>query len=301
MSVRAFALAGLIGGVLLTGCRSALGPDVTEPVEFVGENASRLVSLRGRFDLLSYNVAGLPWGLSKSDPVINAPQMGPFLEGYDIVLLQEDFAYNEEIFKGRSHPYRSSSRQRWIFPLSDGLSHLSRLTMHEIRRVQWSENHGFFGSGWDELADKGFAVSRAWLSSTASVDFYNLHADAGRGADDAAARRAQFAQLAEHIKQHSAGRALIVAGDFNARWSDPRDAECLAEFLSATGLEDVFEKSEGPRRIDHIFYRSGSDVSLIPTDAGIDTRFRDQRRGAPLSDHPAVRARFEWTEDSNLM
>jgi hypothetical protein len=45
----------------------------------------------GEFAVLAYNVAGLPQGISSSNPKRNLPLISPLLNAYDIVFTQEDF------------------------------------------------------------------------------------------------------------------------------------------------------------------------------------------------------------------
>ena len=47
------------------------------------------------FLLLTYNVAGLPEGISSSHPRTNIPQISPMLNEFGIVLVQEDFSYHD--------------------------------------------------------------------------------------------------------------------------------------------------------------------------------------------------------------
>jgi hypothetical protein len=42
--------------------------------------------------VVTYNVAGLPEGVSRSSPVANLPLIGEGLNRYDLALIQEDFA-----------------------------------------------------------------------------------------------------------------------------------------------------------------------------------------------------------------
>ena len=49
------------------------------------------------FSVLSLNVAGLPAILSSSDPAENTVQMSPLLNNYDIVSVQEDFSYHNDL------------------------------------------------------------------------------------------------------------------------------------------------------------------------------------------------------------
>jgi hypothetical protein len=41
----------------------------------------------GTFEALTYNVAGLPQGLSSSNPAEFTPQISPLLNSYDLVLV----------------------------------------------------------------------------------------------------------------------------------------------------------------------------------------------------------------------
>ena len=83
----------------------------------------------GSFTALSYNVAGLPEQISGSSPSTNSPHISPLLNGYDLVLLQEDWVdvfqplrdaggpdlppltgYHHLIVGDAEHPHRSTIR-----------------------------------------------------------------------------------------------------------------------------------------------------------------------------------------------
>src|SRR5688500_5242268 len=62
----------------------------------VSTGALGLVSCRpeptsGDFNVLSYNVAGLPAEISNEDPEQHIPMISPLLNDYDVVMTQEDF------------------------------------------------------------------------------------------------------------------------------------------------------------------------------------------------------------------
>lgn len=76
------------------------------------------------------------------------------------------------------------------------------------------------------------------LPSGASVDFYNLHADAGSEAGDSTARVSDFKQVASYIAAHSAGKAVVVFGDTNSRYT--RTADQWPSFLNNAGLTDTW-------------------------------------------------------------
>ncbi|MEQ9318019.1 MAG: hypothetical protein RIF41_02630, partial [Polyangiaceae bacterium] len=73
--------------LVITGCGDSDGPDPDEPIP----------PQDGTFSALSYNVAGLPQGLSGSEPEEYIPLISPLLTGYDLVLVQEDFVYHAEL------------------------------------------------------------------------------------------------------------------------------------------------------------------------------------------------------------
>jgi hypothetical protein len=139
------------------------------------------VSAAGTFNLLSYNVAGLPAWLSDNgipgDKAVNAARVGALLgeKAHDFVHLQEDFAYNDEIYGADTvHPHRTETKGN--VPFGDGLNTLSNYPWTAgLTRKKWDEC-------WiieaDCLTPKGFSFMRAALDG-AEVDLYNLHADAG--------------------------------------------------------------------------------------------------------------------------
>lgn len=57
----------------------------------------------GELDMLTYNVAGLPQGVSRSDPLLNTLIMSPLLNRYPYVFVQEDFEYHDELVADTGH------------------------------------------------------------------------------------------------------------------------------------------------------------------------------------------------------
>jgi hypothetical protein len=127
------------------------------PAEGVGERS-------GTFTALTYNVAGLPQGISGSDPQTNSPLISPKLNAYDMVLLQEDwgdpipgvpgiFAFHDEIVADANHRYRTDpappprGTDLRRFPsgpilTADGLNQLSRMPFGPIDRQMWDTCFG---------------------------------------------------------------------------------------------------------------------------------------------------------------
>jgi hypothetical protein len=87
---------------------------------------------------------------------------------------------------------------------------------------------------------------------------------------------------------------VIVGGDFNLCWSSAEDRAAFDELLCRTGLLDVANHIGRPdSHVDRFLFRSGPSVALEPTSLEEASEFVTDG-GAPLSDHPALRARFSW-------
>jgi len=285
----------------------------------------------GDFTVLSYNVAGLPQEFSGENPDANIPKISPLLDDYDVVLTQEDFDwwdplldgltfahYHEQLRAQATHPHRSA---QWPGPaaagidpavrpapfVGDGLGMLSRMAFTGETRVAWRDCFGAAdtsdGGAADCLAGKGFSVTRMTLAPTRTVDVYNLHGEAGRTDLDQQFQEDDFVQLAAYVQTHSAGRAVIVAGDTNLHTNSNHpdghngaDTAAWAEFLQATGLTDACDALDCPEvsSIDKVAFRSGTGVTLSATSHDFPrARFRDAQ-GDDLSDHPPLVVGFHW-------
>jgi endonuclease/exonuclease/phosphatase family metal-dependent hydrolase len=150
---------------------------------------------------------------------------------------------------------------------------------------------GWIGRANDCFATKGYERMRIRLEGGAQLDIVNTHLDAGRSQEDREARRGQLELLRSHIEAEVGGGALILAGDLNLDAADPEDVALLGAFTSALALESSGARGRSQwQALDYIFYRSGGGLALEVVEAGEDESF--VHRGAPLSDHPAIFARF---------
>ncbi len=297
-------------GLVLALCAGASGPAVA-----------------GTFSVLTYNVAGLPFNLSGSNPVVNSVQISPRLNGFDLVVVQEDFSFHEDLVSQILHPFQSVKDTTDVqfvidqFPpgaspqLGDGLNTFSFHAFGDFTRVTWNECFGLFDNGSDCLAPKGFSFARHEVEPGVFVDVYNLHSDAGGDEGSLDARRKNLRQLADFIVVTSDGNALIVLGDFNSRYT--RAGDILPEFVATTGVSDVWidlvrggnVPAVGPslqdgcaisfadadcERVDKIFYRNGIDVELEALSHAVPEDWVDTM-GEQLSDHEPVSAVFRVT------
>jgi len=274
-------------------------------------------SATGSFSVLSYNVGGLPWILSSSDPATNTPLISPLLNLYDIVNVQEDFNYHAALYAGANHPSKTPTSGG--AGIGSGLNTLSVFPMSDLKRVTWNQRYGLFDSGSDQLTPKGFTATRHKLAEGAYLDIYNLHADADVDPGSMAARADNIRQLYAYINQYSDGNAVLVFGDTNTRYT--RERPLLDEMLTATGMTDVWVElvrngnapalgtalidpadMNGPNNevVDKIFYRSSPLIQLEAISYRLeDTVFVDAN-GKQLSDHYPISAEFEYNLSADL-
>jgi endonuclease/exonuclease/phosphatase family metal-dependent hydrolase len=247
----------------------------------------------GRLRFITYNVAGLPEGISRSRPLANLPRIGELLSQYDLAVVQEDFAYPHVLRQNLKLPYGSPPFERGErLDFGDGLSQFSKLPFGNTTRSSWSRCNGFTDSYFDCLTPKGFMRSRVEVAPGIELDVYNLHMDAGHSKEDREARAAQLEQLASAIRKDSSGRPVIVGGDFNLSRSERR---LLARFEQETELVDACSalRCPEPARIDRVLFRGSSGLSLRPERWRAESGFTDPR-GNPLSDHLPVVVELSW-------
>ena len=271
----------------------------------------------GTFRVLSYNVAGLPEGLSSAptprDTATTA--IGGRLGPYDIVHVQEDFNYHANLYAADSHPYRTPTSGG--AGVGSGLNTLSDLPYDtdDFERVHW--NSCQYDSG-DCLTPKGFTFMRERLAEGVYVDFYNVHTNAGTNDGDLAARADNLSQLSDFIRTHSAGNAVVVMGDTNTRYT--RTGDTIAEFAAAGGLTDAWVKlvrgGSAPAKgsdalvcdenavtnacevVDKVLYRGSRLVSLNATSYDNEHAKFLTADGLMLSDHDPVTVDFTWSRNT---
>lgn len=272
------------------------GSDVVEGGDVGGEADSIAAPTSGELRVLTYNVAGLPQGLSSSDPETNIPLISPLLGAYELVLVQEDFWYYEELRTDVSQPYRSTPAidPPNVSNMGDGLNRFSVSPFDQHTRTPWPGCNGTLDCSSDCLASKGMSFARHELAPGVEVDVYNLHNEAGGCPEDFVIREESTDLLIATIEGQSAGRAVIVGGDFNLHERDEEDLALLRRLWDFGLRESCHEVDCGEDQIDRIMVRDGDSVRLEVLEWSHGEEFVTDR-GAALSDHPAIWARLRWT------
>lgn len=278
--------------------------------------------------MLTYNVAGLPQGISGGNPERNLPLVSPLLSAYDIVLTQEDFDwwepligfldfvnYHRRLRSAVEHPWRTDRHPgpesvgvdagaRGLL-VGDGIGIMAKYPFTGETHHAWAGCFGGLvpdGGAADCLAMKGFRMVTMTLGDGREVDVYSLHAEAGSTAEDQRLQEQDFDELAEFIGARGHDRAVIVGGDTNLHTDDVHpdggggaDTAIWQQFLARTGLTDSCTalSCAEPGSIDKIAYRSSSTVVLAATGAAFP-RERFNVDGRDLSDHPPYVVNFDW-------
>lgn len=263
--------------------------------------------------VLSYNIWGLP------SPIGKAPwrylEIAKRLEKYDVIAIQEAWDPQTDILwkLRRSHPYLAFGRKPHGLFGASGIMILSRFPITKVARLTYSDCRFT-----DCLENKGAVGARIEITPEVEVDVYTTHLNAH--AQYAAARSIQIAELARFVNEFSAGRALILAGDFNADFQTPNYLE-LKNGLNLQDSYDAFtaglsdpslEQTIGAtydgehngwvtgdkgrfERLDYIFSRDSQDVRLAVKDSRVCFKetIRSDRGDFPLSDHYGLTTLFE--------
>jgi endonuclease/exonuclease/phosphatase (EEP) superfamily protein YafD len=285
------ALAVLI--TLLALSRAAISDGVSPPSagESTASGPAPAAADQGTFIILTYNVAGLPQGISQGQPILNTPKISPRLNDFDLALTQEDFFYAKALKSKTTHRYYAPRSDTGT--LGDGLSRFSRFPMSAVNHQAWRTCHGVLWYANDCLTPKGFSYARHTIAPGVEIDVYDLHADAGPDRADQETRAKQMDQMIAFIKDRSAGRAVIVGGDTNLG-SRPIDEATFKKLLDGLGLTDACAALDcGKDRLDRIVFRSGEGVTLTPLKYQVE-RERFSVGGLPLSDHLPVSVTFRW-------
>lgn len=256
--------------------------------------------------MITYNIAGLPGPLSSAilPRFKYTKEIGQRLNNYYVANVQEDFSYHDFLIKQSQMPSQTAPKPPTLLwpigvPFSDGLNTLAQFKVKRLFRQAW-----FQCTADNCLTPKGFTYNQLQLPGGETIDLYNFHANTGGGVTT----NENLQQLSNYIQQNSAGRAVIVTGDTNARYSEP--GGILTAFANANGLTDAWVQLEyggviptnAPicmvgnqcELLDKIYYRSGQGVTLQALAYSNEApKFLDSQ-GQPLSDHSPPMVNFQY-------
>ena len=226
------------------------------------------------FSIATLNVDGLPQKVLVAKVNPDGPggggsvRIGRYLQkrGYDMVFMQEDFNYHEELTVPMEDDYQLDSwsgdvgvdgRQIDFLHLQnhrfecDGLmgAWKNGITLTSTSRTPWTANFGKFSHALDEMVTKGFRRYELTLIGGQQIVVYNMHMDAGDTADeregkdslDRDARLKQWNQLRDEILTRLDTRPVIIVGDLNSYYCRDHIKSNFIDEIDATGRAKVYD------------------------------------------------------------
>jgi exonuclease III len=295
-------------------------------LEYTGPLSSTAYS--GSFNVITYNIDGFPEAIGGNSSE-DTKSISAILESlsFDVVVFQEDFTKHDELisnFTTVTYPYRTAHWKGTATTFGDGLAIVSKFPFNywDYNKVQWEQCAGTLrekilgaNSHPDCMTEKGFSVVTLDIDEGLQIDFYNLHQDAGGDSESLAAKQTNMTQLAEYINTHSAGKVIIVAGDFNMKLGALTSTKELThlsiwiEFLNSTGLSvmcmEVYNNwndcdAAGFDKPDHILFKGNNEYALYALTIEHAAEFGeinkiDTENG--LSDHYPLKGAFYWEKN----
>ena len=253
--------------------------------------------------LLVYNTHGLPELIAGDKPRERFPKIGELTKGYDLSLLQEDFAHHVLLLQYVRRPADAVQGSDARIPKCMVCSGSGLTLVSNLPKSVWQVRSSFKPfdtcSGWvsglnDCFAQKGFQLITLENTLGHQILMVNTHLDAGRSELDREARASQLDQIALTLETEAGSSAILLAGDLNLHWETPLDNELLQNFVQRLNLvaaQKGGDVSSGWQTLDYIYYRSSKKTNLSLMSSGEDVAFTSE--GKPLSDHPALFANFK--------
>ena len=262
-------------------------------------------------------------------------------KGWDVVGLNEDFNYHKEItscmggyeFGDHQGSFPTGNLDYFGLLLKygakeplfeiDGLGIATKTDYcswsNEVAKP-WNDNatYGYLDHSSDRLTKKGFRYYTVNVDKSgvkASIDFIVLHADAGGGSEDIAARENAYAQLISYIQTVKTGNPMILMGDFNTKYARDKFKTLFIDKLNAIsgvkasdawvefhngGVYPTSEQSGLPQateKLDKIVFLN-RDSAPIELKLEYEGNLLDfvYPSGEDLSDHIPVEATFRIVE-----
>lgn len=225
-----------------------------------------LAGMRGQpFTVATLNVDGLPEKillipLNNDGPGASGTVRASLYlanKGYDIIGVQEDFYYHDELTRYLDNPYHWGMVQHFNmanlpwFHLdgltfdTDGLCQFwkKRHLLQGEDAVKWNDAYGRTDHANDALCNKGFRRLELKMDGARQVVIYNMHMDASDDADelsgadlpDKMARWNQWRQLRNYVLPRLDDRPVIVMGDMNSYYTRDSIIALFIRPIEATG------------------------------------------------------------------
>ena len=246
----------------------------------IGIAATATAQQQEQFSIVTLNVDGLPQKIWFANVNAEGPgsagsvRIGQYLlkKGYDLIFVQEDFNYHEELTILLEEDYRFDTwsgdvgidghkidilhLQNHRFEC-DGLGAFwkNAISMTDTERTAWEKSFGKFSHAADEMVTKGYRRYDVTLPGGTLLTVYNMHMDAsseideieGKDGPDCEARLSEWLQLKDDILTRLGSHPVIVVGDLNSYYSRDQIKAQFIDAIESTGrgtVKDVWVELE---------------------------------------------------------
>ena len=230
-------------------------------------------------NILSYNIQGLPDLFTSYKNPNRIEEIIKNINNYDLVLLQENWVYQDIIRDNFSKDtFIISSKNKFNKKNNSKRSSGLNIIVSEKLKIQnheeyiYSDCNGWLFNANDCLASKGFIYSKLLINSD-TLNVYVTHLDAGNSKKDINVRQKQLDELSNSIEKISNLGPLIITGDFNINYYT--NPEIINSFIDKFGLNNLNWESNlsNDIKIDYVFFRDGTSTALQIYDEGVNHNF----------------------------
>ena len=260
-------------------------------------------SSEGNLSFLTYNVHGLPEQITGDNTSERISSIGPLLNQFDVVGLQEIFddEDHQTLVANSTHQthLRFSEKIEDSRFYGSGLSIFANGVVDKFQHEHYEDCNGITDASGDCLASKGFQLARIKLQEDFEIDVLNTHLEAGGGEEDHQIRISQVEHIITTCSDWSSNRPLLFLGDTNLHPSDSTEAQLIEELMEALNLQDSCEQVDCGEinHIDRILYRSSSELQISISQWQNEPNFYDENN-IPLSDHLAISVSIAWQKNT---
>ena len=189
----------------------------------------------GNLSILTYNVHGLPEEITGDNTSERILSIGPLLNQFDIVGLQEIFddQDHQSLVDNSTHQthLRFAETVEETRFYGSGLSIFANGELNDFHHEHYENCFGTVDNSGDCLASKGFQLATIKTTDGLVIDVLNTHLEAGGGDADLEARESQIEQIITAVSDWSTDRPFLFLGDTNLHPTDPVDAELIAYLM----------------------------------------------------------------------
>lgn len=245
----------------------------------------------GELRSLVWNMKAMRTAEEAGKSVSETVALWPSLSRWDLVFLQDDQYYAEELTVWAEFENWTEAKGIQI-PTREALNIISRNQLEPVFRQQWEDCSQDMAPQVPCSTTAGFTQTALLLTNGHWIDVINVRL-IDSDVSNSAVRASNVAQLIDFVNRGSTEEAMIVAGDF-ALIAIGETAADFQKVLEATGLQDsctILNCSD--ERSQRFLFRSSDEITLVPTHWEVVTDLPAADNMPPKRNEP-VEVWFAW-------